>query len=65
MTRSTQACFLAADRQCTELLFQFPRFRGSDPMRQTRDLARVGWRELAPVCECVCVRVCVRVRAWV
>ena len=53
MTRSTQACFLAADRQCTELpLLRLPRlvpeFRGSDPMRQTRDLARVGWRGLAP-----------------
>ena len=49
VTRSTQACFLAADRQCTELpLLRLPRlvpeFRGSDPMRQTRDLARVGWR---------------------
>ena len=53
VTRSTQACFLAADRQCTELpLLRLPRlvhgFRGSDPMRQTRDLARVGWRGLAP-----------------
>ena len=52
VTRSTQACFLAADRQCTELpLLRLPRlvheFRGSDPMRQTRDLARVGWRGLA------------------
>ena len=50
VTRSTQACFLAADRQCTELpLLRLPRlvheFRGSDPMRQTRDLARVGWGE--------------------
>ena len=49
-----QACFLAADRQCTELpLLRLPRlvheFRGSDPMRQTRDLARVGWRGLAPL----------------
>ena len=54
VTRSTQACFLAADRQCTELpLLRLPRlvheFRGSDPMRQTRDLARVGWRGLAPL----------------
>ena len=53
VTRSTQACFLTADRQCTELpLLRLPRlvheFRGSDPMRQTRDLARVGWRGLAP-----------------
>ena len=51
VTRSTQAWFLAADRQCTELpLLRLPRlvpeFRGSDPMRQTRDLARVGWRGL-------------------
>ena len=47
VTRATEACFLAADRQCTELpLLRLPRlvpeFRGSDPMRQTRDLARVG-----------------------
>ena len=53
VTRATEACFLAADRQCTELpLLRLPRlvhgFRGSDPMRQTRDLARVGWRGLAP-----------------
>ena len=53
VTRSTQAWFLTADRQCTELpLLRLPRlvhgFRGSDPMRQTRDLARVGWRGLAP-----------------
>ena len=74
VTRSTQACFLAADRQCTELpLLRLPRlvhgFRGSDPMRQTRDLARVGWRGLAPFLPigprerplaCVCVCVCVR-----
>ena len=51
VTRSTQAWFLTADRQCTELpLLRLPRlvheFRGSDPMRQTRDLARVGWRGL-------------------
>ena len=49
VTRATEACFLTADRQCTELpLLRLPRlvhgFRGSDPMRQTRDLARVGWR---------------------
>ena len=36
VTRSTQACFLTADRQCTELpLLRLPRlvheFRGSDP----------------------------------
>ena len=53
VTRATEACFLTADRQCTELpLLRLPRlvpeFRGSDPMRQTRDLARVGWRGLAP-----------------
>ena len=50
VTRATEACFLTADRQCTELpLLRLPRLvpelRGSDPMRQTRDLARVGWRE--------------------
>ena len=53
VTRATEACFLTADRQCTELpLLRLPRlvhgFRGCDPMRQTRDLARVGWRGLAP-----------------
>ena len=53
VTRATEACFLTADRQCTELpLLRLPRlvhgFRGSDPVRQTRDLARVGWRGLAP-----------------
>ena len=52
VTRSTQAWLLTADRQCTELpLLRLPRlvheFRRSDPMRQTRDLARVGWRGLA------------------
>merc|ERR1711904_73015 len=51
VTRATEAWFLTADRQCTELpLLRLPRlvpeFRGSDPMRQTRDLARVGWRGL-------------------
>ena len=52
VTGSTQACFLTADRQCTELpLLRLPRlvheFRGSDPFA-ARDLARVGWRGLAP-----------------
>ena len=52
MTRSTQACFLAADRQCTELpLLRLPRLVpevvGCDPF-VPRDLARVGWRGLAP-----------------
>ena len=52
VTRSTQACFLAADRQCTELpLLRLPRLVpevvGCDPFA-ARDLARVGWRELAP-----------------
>ena len=45
------ACFLAADRQCTELpLLRLPRLVpevvGSDPFA-ARDLARVGWRGLA------------------
>ena len=58
VTRATEACFLTADRQCTELpLLRLPRlvhgFRGSDPMRQTRDLARVGWRGLAARKGCV------------
>ena len=48
VTRSTQACFLAADRQCTELpLLRLPRLVpevvGCDPF-VPRDLARVGWR---------------------
>ena len=48
VTRSTQACFLAADRQCTELpLLRLPRLVpevvGCDPC-VPRDLARVGWR---------------------
>ena len=52
VTRSTQACFLAADRQCTELpLLRLPRLVpevvGCDPF-VPRDLARVGWRGLAP-----------------
>ena len=52
MTRSTQAWFLAADRQCTELpLLRLPRLVpevvGCDPF-VPRDLARVGWRGLAP-----------------
>ena len=50
VTRSTQACFLAADRQCTELpLLRLPRLVpevvGCDPC-VPRDLARVGWRGL-------------------
>ena len=58
VTRSTEACFLTADRQCTELpLLRLPRlvpeFRGSGPMRQTRDLARVVWRGLAARKGCV------------
>ena len=53
VTRSTQACFLAADRQCTELpLLRLPRLVpevvGCDPF-VPRDLARVGWRGLAPL----------------
>ena len=47
VTRSTQACFLAADRQCTELPLLVPEVVGCDPF-VPRDLARVGWRELAP-----------------
>ena len=48
MTRSTQACFLTADRQCTELpLLRLPRLVlevfGCDPC-VPRDLAWVGWR---------------------
>ena len=51
VTRSTQLCFLAADRQCTELpLLRLPRLvpevDGCDPF-VPRDLARVGWRGLA------------------
>ena len=50
MTRSTQAWFLTADRQCTELpLLRLPRLVpevvGCDPF-VPRDLARVGWRGL-------------------
>ena len=50
VTRSTEACFLAADRQCTELpLLRLPRLVpevvGCDPF-VPRDLARVGWRGL-------------------
>merc|ERR1711938_291873 len=52
VTRATEACFLAADRQCTELpLLRPPRLVpevvGCDPF-VPRDLARVGWRGLAP-----------------
>ena len=52
VTRSTQAWFLTADRQCTELpLLRLPRLVpevvGCDPF-VPRDLARVGWRGLAP-----------------
>ena len=52
VTRATEACFLAADRQCTELpLLRLPRLVpevvGCDPF-VPRDLARVGWRGLAP-----------------
>ena len=48
VTRSTQAWFLTADRQCTELpLLRLPRLVpevvGCDPC-VPRDLARVGWR---------------------
>ena len=48
VTRATEACFLTADRQCTELpLLRLPRLVpevvGSDPFA-ARDLARVGWR---------------------
>ena len=50
VTRSTQACFLTADRQCTELplVLRLPRLvpevrSGCDPF-VPRDLARVGWR---------------------
>ena len=51
-TALTEACFLAADRQCTELpLVRLPRLVpevvGCDPF-VPRDLARVGWRGLAP-----------------
>ena len=52
VTRATEACFLAADRQCTELpLLRLPRLVpevvGCNPF-VPRDLARVGWRGLAP-----------------
>ena len=54
VTRSTQACFLAADRQCTELpLLRLPRLVPQPPGDSpgfpyvTQDLARVGWRGLA------------------
>ena len=52
VTRATEACFLTADRQCTELpLLRLPRLVpevvGCDPF-VPRDLARVGWRGLAP-----------------
>ena len=48
VTRATEACFLTADRQCTELpLLRLPRLVpevvGCDPC-VPRDLARVGWR---------------------
>ena len=48
VTRATEACFLTADRQCTELpLLRLPRLVpevvGCDPF-VPRDLARVGWR---------------------
>ena len=51
VTRATEACFLTADRQCTELpLLRLPRLVpevvGCDPC-VPRDLARVGWRGLA------------------
>ena len=50
VTRATEACFLTADRQCTELpLLRLPRLVpgvvGCDPFA-ARDLARVGWRGL-------------------
>jgi hypothetical protein len=50
VTRATEACFLTADRQCTELpLLRLPRLVpevvGCDPF-VPRDLARVGWRGL-------------------
>ena len=53
VTRATEACFLTADRQCTELpLLRLPRLVpevvGCDPF-VPRDLARVGWRGLAPL----------------
>ena len=55
VTPSREACFLTADRQCTELpVLRLPRlvpgFVGSDPVA-ARDLARVGWRGLAAVLE--------------
>ena len=50
VTRATEACFLTADRQCTEFpLLRLPRLVpevvGCDPC-VPRDLARVGWRGL-------------------
>ena len=52
VTPSREACFLTDDRQCTELpLLRLPRLVpevvGCDPF-VPRDLARVGWRGLAP-----------------
>ena len=49
VTRATEACFLTADRQCTELpLLRLPRLvpeaRRVSPTRHPQDLARVGWR---------------------
>ena len=57
VTRSTEACFLTADRQCTELpLLRLPRLVpevvGCYPC-VPRDLARVGWRGLAARKGCV------------
>ena len=57
VTRATEACFLTADRQCTELpLLRLPRLVpevvGCDPC-VPRDLARVGWRGLAARKGCV------------
>ena len=53
VTRSTEACFLTADRVSAHGVAPSPfperlprlvlEFRGSGPMRQTRDLSRVGW----------------------
>ena len=53
VTRATEACFSDGRPSVhgvapspTPLPRLVPEFRGSDPMRQTRDLARVGWRGL-------------------
>ena len=59
VTRATEACFLTADRQCTELpLLRLPRlvleFHGSGPMRQTNPRPSAGGLEGARCKEGLC-----------